>query len=247
MNATADTGVFAGLLTYEIVALAAGALLFLVGVWAVIQGVRKSVAATSGVGIACVVLSLLFIGYPSLKSLSVKNGFLELDAAFGNGETPTLSKEQQQQAIAKIDALAPRASTPEQKAILANAYRGVGELGRALTLAEKVDASNAPADVKKTLAPVFAARLKQAVQALPGTGAADPAKAAEIDSLVKKLDVPAADLSAQTRVTLAEGYAALGKDASAAANLDKAQAIKRDVHVDARLLQRLNRASPPSG
>lgn len=254
MNASGNGGFLAGLHGYEIVVIVLGLLLFLVGLWAVIQAVRKSAAVTGGIGIACVVISLVFVGYPSIKSFSVKTGefnadFTKLDEQFGRGETPVLSRQEQQAVAASIENLAPHADTPQQKAILANAYRGIGDVDKAFALAEKVDASNAPPAVKSSLAPVFAAKLRQTVQDVPMAAAAkvDPGKAAQIESLVKKLDVPSANLSAQAHVTVAEGYAALGKDAQAATSLNRAQAIRRDVRVDPQLLQRLNRAPAPSG
>lgn len=254
MDASGNGGFFAGLHGYEIVVIGLGLLLFLVGLWAVIQAVRRSAAVTGGIGIACVVISLVFVGYPSIKSFSFGTDqfnaqFTRLDEQFGHGETPVLSKEQQQALAANIEALAPHADTPQQKAILANAYRGIGDVDKAFALAENVDASNAPPAVKSSLAPVFAAKLKQTVQDVPIAAAAkvDPGKAAQIESLVKRLGVPSANLSAQAHVTVAEGYAALGRDAQAAASLERAQAIKRDVRVDPQLLQRLNRAPAPSG
>lgn len=247
MNTAGGDGFFAGLLGYEIVLLAMGVLLFLVGLWVVIQAAKKSSAVMGSLGVVCVVLSMLFVGYPSLTSFSVKNDFLELQAQFGNGETPSLSKEQQQVTAAKIEALAPRADTPQQKAIIANAYRGIGDVDKAFAIAEKVDTPGAPTAVQRALVPVFAAKLKQAVQDVPATPnvTVDAAKAAQIGTLVKKLDQSAVQLPAQTRVTIAQGYAVLGNDAKAIANIDKAQAIQRDVKIDAHLLQRLNRA--PSG
>jgi len=254
MDASGNGGFFAGLQGYEFVVIGLGLLLFLVGLWAVIQAVRRSTAVTGGIGIACVVISLVFVGYPSIKSFSIGTSqfnaqFTRLDAQFGRGETPALSTQQQQAVAADIEALAPHANTPQQKAILANAYRGIGDVDKAFALAETIDASNAPPAVKSSLTPVFAAKLKQTVQDVPiATGAkVDPAKAAPIESLVNKLDVPSATLSAQAHVSLAEGYAALGKDAKAAASLDRARAIKRDVQVDPQLLQRLNHAPAPSG
>ncbi len=244
MNGTSGGSMLANLYSYEIVLLALGVLLFLVGLWALVRCVRKSSVANGGIGVTCALISLLFIGYPSLRSFSIKNEFLQLEAQFADGKTPNLSTQQQQDVLATIETLAPRASTPEQNAVIANAYRGVGAVDKAYAIAEKVDASDPPPAVKSALAPVFAAKLRQAVEDVPVTpgAAVDSGRAAQIESLVKKLDVPAAELPAPTRVTIAKGYVVLGKEASAEANIAKAQAIKPDVRVDPRLLERLNRA-----
>jgi hypothetical protein len=247
METKTDVGILAGLLGYEIVLLAMGVLLFLVGIWALVRAIGKG---SSFVGPLLIFpIALLFAGYPGLQGFNIKSEFGELGAQFGHGQSPALSPEQQQAAAKKIDALAPRASTPEQQAIIANAYRGIGDVDKAYTLATKIDATKAPVELSKSLAPVYEAKLKQTVQDVPVAPTpgrtVDPAKAAQIDKLVRQLDTPAASLPAQTWVTIARANAALGNDTRAAASLDKAQAIQHDVRIDPHLLERLKR--PPSG
>ncbi|MEO5558132.1 MAG: hypothetical protein ABIO49_00480 [Dokdonella sp.] len=243
MEITIERGLFTGLYSYEIALLAMGVALFLVGIWALIRAIRKDGSLVQPLAIFPFVL--VFAGYPSLQAVKFDEAALALNRAANTAADQPHSPSQKQAIDDSAAIVLARAPTLHAQVVAANAYRAIGEVDKAYALAEKVDAAKPPTDVAKALAPVFEAKLKQTVQSVPISttpgSTVDPLQAAQIDKLVKQLDTPAANLSAQTRVTIARGYLALGNDARAATNIDKAQALQHDVKIDPSLLQRLSK------
>ncbi|MEO5627240.1 MAG: hypothetical protein ABIQ70_14645 [Dokdonella sp.] len=243
MEITIERGFFSGLYSYEIALLAMGVALFLVGIWALILAIRKDGSLVQPLAIFPFVL--VFAGYPSLQAVKFDEAALALNRAANTAVDQPRSPSQKQVIEDSAAMVLARAPSLHAQVVAANAYRAIGEVDKAYALAEKVDAAKPPTDVAKALAPVFEAKLTQTVQELPiaeTPGAAmDPAQMAQIDKLVKRLDTPAANLPAQTRVTIARGYLALGDDAKAATNVDKALVLQHDVKVDPKVLQRLSR------
>jgi len=246
MEVSVTRGPFEGLYSYEIVMLVLGAVLFVVLLGLLVYNVIKQ--RKYGGLLVFFLATIPMIGYPSVQSIKFGKGLDELDKV-AKGGTGAVAPDQKAATEKTIDFVEARGRTPQVQATVANAYRAIGDVDKAYTLAEKVSAAAPSEQIAKTLVPIYEAKLKQAVQSLPpgaATGGIDAGKTAEISKIARQLEAQPVTLSAQTRVTLAHGYAAIGDASKAAASVDKARAIQRDVPVDAELLQRIGR-QPPSG
>jgi hypothetical protein len=240
---------FAGLLNYEIVLLGMGVVLFAVSIIALLIAFIRD---RSIVGPAStVLLSVLCVGYPAVQGFSVKGDFGELNAQFNHPGAPApISENDRGKEQRRIEDLIPRARTPEQKAILAAAYRGIGEQEKAYELARQIDPASSPVAVRQSLAPIFTAQLREdlskvKIPASPDVSA-PPATSQQMSNLVARLNDPSIRLTDQQHVTLATAKIALNDDASAARNIRAAKAINPNVHIDAQVMQRASTAAAAS-
>lgn len=245
MEVTIDRGPFTGLYAYEIALLAMGVVLFAVAIWALVRAIRSNASPVGALSIFPFVL--VFAGYPSIKAVNFGDALKIVSEAAGQADT-TVTPERKHEIDEAAATVLSRLPTAKAQAVVANAYRNTGELDKAYRLATQVGAApSVEPEVKRALVPVFAAKLEAAVREGESGAAVDPARRETIAATVRQLDATGVDLPAQTRVTVAQGYAALGDEAKANINLDQAQAKQRDVRVDPRLLRRLQRPLPDGG
>jgi hypothetical protein len=228
-----------GLLNYEIILLYMGLVLFAVGILALLLAVVFNRTYRGALGV--VLLSLIFVGYPSVQGLSVKTEFGDLVAQLNHEKGHPVTQAQKDATAETINKLTPRARTPQQKAILAEAWRDIGDQQKAFDLANEVNLTTAPVAVRDVVTPILTSELKNEVA--DASISSTPRIAANIDTskvqnLVSKLDNPSLSLSADEHATLAAGNVALGNDRAATINVRNAQALNRDVTINHQVLQR---------
>jgi hypothetical protein len=239
MEVTIERGLFNGLYSYEIALLAMGAVLFLIAAWSLVRAISSGGSLRPAMVILPFVL--VFVGYPSLAAVKFDNAATEV-TKLAHSNTSTLTPDQKAVAEQQISLIAERAKTPAEQAVAANAYRALGETEKAYSLAEKIDTGKPPAAVSTALVPVFEQKLKETLQStsLDPAAKVEPAKAEEIQKVVKQLDSAPSNLSAPTHVSIAHAYAVLGDKSKAEASISKAQAVQPTVHVDPKLLEKLS-------
>ena len=238
VEVTIERGPFTGLYTYEIVMIVMGVVLFAVAIWALVRAIRADKPFFSHLSIFLVVA--LLVGFPSVKAVKLGEDLKTVSEAAAGNTGDAATPERKRVVDAAAANVLSRLPTAQARVAVANAYRATGDVDKAYALAADVGKTDTTPEVKRALAPVFAAKLEAAVREVPPAATvSDPAKREAIAAVVRQLDATGIALSPQARVTMAQGLAAIGDDAKAKANLERAQAQQRNVRVDPRLLTRL--------
>jgi tetratricopeptide (TPR) repeat protein len=214
-------GVFDGLYLGEVVLLVLGVVLFAVLIFAFVYQLRRQRSLKSL--IAFFLVSIVMIGYPSIKSVQYKDGAVTLEKmAQELSENPTDAKLREA-LDQKVKAVAPRvANSPNDAVKLARAQFDLGREDEAARSLERVPASSADLpevrDLRKRIDQVDRLRsLATKVEANPG----DQQSRADLQSTLAAADqVKWANPNALAAVSKAQS--AVGEHAKAQASIDKA-------------------------
>lgn len=206
MNLTLQRGAFDARYRYEIVLLILGVVLFFVTLWAIVRAVRRDRCLWGPLPLLLFVV--VFIGYPNVQAVQLSQAADEVTKLATSADTPApMSAHAQQRATAQIALVAKRPGTTNKLAVVANAYRAVGQTDAALATARKVDASNPPPAIAHALAPIYETRSKQTVD-MPVAGRAPVGgeRAAQIRAPAQRIETARATTSADTDPTLAKAH-----------------------------------------
>ncbi len=237
MDIAISRGAFDGLYSYEIALLAMGFALFGVAVWALIRAARRG--SSLAVPLAVLPFVLVFAGYPSVQRIRFSNALDTASELVTDPGRRPASADEHREAEQKLALAAGRASTPQQRAVVAAAFSAIGEVDKGYALVEEIVAQGAADEVAMPLTVVYEAKLAREVPIDASVTVTDPTQRSRIANLVQQLDSHREVLPAGVRVTLARGYAAIGDDDRAARSLDEARDLEQDLSVDSRLQRRL--------
>jgi tetratricopeptide (TPR) repeat protein len=236
-----------GLHLYEITMLVCGIALFLALLFAfVVYVVRDKPLKPL---LAFFIVPILMIGFPTFAKIS-------FDAATGKLEVlarevtrdPSDAKARAalEETLDEVSGREPDDAKTNAK--LAEGYGALGHTEKALRFAQIATerAPNSP-EVRKAAADVAQ---KQLTDILPAdsTSASAPPDAKDLQNIARAVDLledKSLALSPQTRAKLAEGQAAIGKDAEARKNLDRAIKEAPEIAISPRLLRIQPRLDTP--
>jgi hypothetical protein len=220
-----------GLSGFQIVMLSLGTALFVL--MFIVLAVRLALGKTVATLIPFFLISIVMIGYSSIKKFEYNGLVIEI-RDISNGTEPPPSSPAARAAFAdKLALVAARSPTKDTQADVARAYLAIGDPTKAYDIARTLSPPGTQTALSERLAPVFDAKLKTTLPAEP-TQRPTAAQQQEISTLTKHLET-SGTLTPEQHVTLARGYIALDKKEDAARTIEAAKRVDPNIAISPKI------------